>query len=91
MISWACGTHAGRPTGGFGGAPYGATKRSTGCVECTGRMRTVPLGPSVGLPMGPPSAVLGVRDACGRKHWDLRWGSLCGHEALYWVCGTHAD
>eukprot|EP00959_Pyramimonas_sp_CCMP1952_P017173 364563-Pyramimonas_sp.AAC.1 len=40
-----------------------ATKRCTGFP---GRMRTVALGTSVGLPMGPRSAVLGVRDACGR-------------------------
>eukprot|EP00959_Pyramimonas_sp_CCMP1952_P455340 9471409-Pyramimonas_sp.AAC.1 len=27
MPNWVCGTHTGGPTGGFGGAPYGATKR----------------------------------------------------------------
>eukprot|EP00959_Pyramimonas_sp_CCMP1952_P321924 6736176-Pyramimonas_sp.AAC.1 len=31
--SWVCGTHASGPTGGFGGAPYGATKRCTGWVK----------------------------------------------------------
>eukprot|EP00959_Pyramimonas_sp_CCMP1952_P036438 762766-Pyramimonas_sp.AAC.1 len=44
----------------------------------------------MGLPMGPRSAVLGGGDACGRSNWDLRWGPLWGHEALYWVCVTHA-
>ena len=23
---------------------------------------------------------MGVRDACGLRHWDLRWSSLWGHE-----------
>eukprot|EP00959_Pyramimonas_sp_CCMP1952_P203493 4255315-Pyramimonas_sp.AAC.1 len=23
---------------------------------------------------------MGVRDACGHIHWDLRWGSPWGHE-----------
>eukprot|EP00959_Pyramimonas_sp_CCMP1952_P063189 1320553-Pyramimonas_sp.AAC.1 len=23
---------------------------------------------------------MGVRDACGRQHWDLRWSPLRGHE-----------
>eukprot|EP00959_Pyramimonas_sp_CCMP1952_P424425 8889616-Pyramimonas_sp.AAC.1 len=62
--------------GTFGGAPYGATKRCTGCggtspyeatkrcTGCAGRMRAPPLGP--------------------------RWRSLWGHEALYWVWRTHA-
>eukprot|EP00959_Pyramimonas_sp_CCMP1952_P164479 3438670-Pyramimonas_sp.AAC.1 len=54
-------------------------------------MRTVPRGPSVELPMGPRSAVLGGGTACGLRHWDLRWSSLWGHEALYWVWETHAD
>eukprot|EP00959_Pyramimonas_sp_CCMP1952_P009017 188107-Pyramimonas_sp.AAC.1 len=35
------------------GLPIGATKR---CNGCAGRMRTVALGSSVGLPMGPRSA-----------------------------------
>eukprot|EP00959_Pyramimonas_sp_CCMP1952_P386450 8099088-Pyramimonas_sp.AAC.1 len=29
-------------------------------------------------------------DACGRCHCGLRWSSLRGHEALYWVGLTHA-
>eukprot|EP00959_Pyramimonas_sp_CCMP1952_P038236 800201-Pyramimonas_sp.AAC.1 len=37
---------------------------------------------------------MGVRDACGLRHWDLRWSSLWGHEACEgvpkWVCVTHA-
>eukprot|EP00959_Pyramimonas_sp_CCMP1952_P033345 699621-Pyramimonas_sp.AAC.1 len=28
---------------------------------------------------------LGVRDACGRSHWRLRWSFLWGHETLYWA------
>eukprot|EP00959_Pyramimonas_sp_CCMP1952_P164707 3442898-Pyramimonas_sp.AAC.1 len=40
----------------FGGAPYGATKR---CIERGKRMLPQPLGPSVELPVGPRSVVLG--------------------------------
>eukprot|EP00959_Pyramimonas_sp_CCMP1952_P367685 7701632-Pyramimonas_sp.AAC.1 len=32
-----------------------------------------------------------LRGACGRSHWVLRWKSVWGHGALYWVCRTHAD
>ena len=47
-------THAGPATGAFGGAPYGATKRVRGVPKWGGGgMRTLPLGPSVELPMGP--------------------------------------
>eukprot|EP00959_Pyramimonas_sp_CCMP1952_P231792 4844439-Pyramimonas_sp.AAC.1 len=53
-------------------------------------MRAVPLGPSVELPMGPRSAALGGGTACGLCHWDLRWSSLWGHEALPWVGELHA-
>eukprot|EP00959_Pyramimonas_sp_CCMP1952_P162607 3399628-Pyramimonas_sp.AAC.1 len=61
-------THAGGASGTFGGFPYGATK-SLYCVDetqgagvvlgCGGRVRAVPPGPSVELPMEPRSAVLG--------------------------------
>eukprot|EP00959_Pyramimonas_sp_CCMP1952_P060282 1259534-Pyramimonas_sp.AAC.1 len=37
--------------------------------------------------MGPRTAVLGVRYACGRSHWGLRWSAL-GHETLHWVGET---
>eukprot|EP00959_Pyramimonas_sp_CCMP1952_P098776 2064840-Pyramimonas_sp.AAC.1 len=40
--------------------------------------------------MGPRSAVLGAADACGPPHCGLRWSSIWGHEALYWVWRTHA-
>eukprot|EP00959_Pyramimonas_sp_CCMP1952_P297644 6226620-Pyramimonas_sp.AAC.1 len=53
-------------------------------------MRAALLRPSVELPMGPRSAVLGGGDACGLRHWDLRRSSLGGHEALYSVGETHA-
>eukprot|EP00959_Pyramimonas_sp_CCMP1952_P178509 3731287-Pyramimonas_sp.AAC.1 len=33
MPNWAWGSHAGGPTGGFGGTPYWATKRCTGSVR----------------------------------------------------------
>eukprot|EP00959_Pyramimonas_sp_CCMP1952_P249373 5212682-Pyramimonas_sp.AAC.1 len=33
MPNWVWGTHAGGPTGGFGGAPYGAAKRCAGWVK----------------------------------------------------------
>eukprot|EP00959_Pyramimonas_sp_CCMP1952_P113792 2379094-Pyramimonas_sp.AAC.1 len=39
------------------------------------RMRPLQLGHAVELRMGPGSAVLGGRDACGRGHWDFRWSS----------------
>eukprot|EP00959_Pyramimonas_sp_CCMP1952_P259683 5429624-Pyramimonas_sp.AAC.1 len=56
------GTHAGGPTGGLGGAPYG-TAKPLGGWKCQighgGRTRAVILGTSVELPMGPRSAVLG--------------------------------
>eukprot|EP00959_Pyramimonas_sp_CCMP1952_P032463 681321-Pyramimonas_sp.AAC.1 len=52
-------------------------------------MRTLPLEPSVELPLGPRSAVLAGGDApC---HWSLRWSSVWGHETLSWVAVTHAD
>eukprot|EP00959_Pyramimonas_sp_CCMP1952_P067994 1419024-Pyramimonas_sp.AAC.1 len=57
------GTHADGPTGGFGRAPYGARDGVLGGSKCPitfpGRMRTVPLGASVELPVGPTPAVLG--------------------------------
>eukprot|EP00959_Pyramimonas_sp_CCMP1952_P107789 2253867-Pyramimonas_sp.AAC.1 len=61
MPNQAFATQEDGPTGGFGEAPYGATKRCSGWVkkcqiECAGRTRTVPLGASVELPMGPRSA-----------------------------------
>merc|ERR1712091_640988 len=61
-LSWVGDTHADTPTGAFGGAPYGATKRCPGWGR---RMWTPPLGPSVELTMGPRNAVLGGGDACG--------------------------
>ena len=84
---WVWRTHAGTPTGAFGGAPYGATKR---CAGCGGRMRAPPLGPSVELPMGPRNAVLGGGDACAPPYLDLRWSSLWVHETLCWVWRAHA-
>ena len=47
-------------------------------------MRTLALGPSVELPIG-PRTVRGVRQngaavPCGPSHWGLRWSSLWGHE-----------
>eukprot|EP00959_Pyramimonas_sp_CCMP1952_P127702 2671057-Pyramimonas_sp.AAC.1 len=42
-LYWVRETHASTATRAFGGAPYGATKRCTGCGK---RMRTPPLGPS---------------------------------------------
>eukprot|EP00959_Pyramimonas_sp_CCMP1952_P305382 6390696-Pyramimonas_sp.AAC.1 len=60
MPDWVWGTHAGGPNGGFGGAPYGATERCNGWATMPhrvwGRMRTAPLGASVGLPMGSRNA-----------------------------------
>ena len=46
--------HANPATGAFGGAPYGATNCVSGAPQCGGAaMRTLTLGPSVELPMGP--------------------------------------
>eukprot|EP00959_Pyramimonas_sp_CCMP1952_P026977 566469-Pyramimonas_sp.AAC.1 len=42
-------------------------------------MQTPPLRPSVELPMGPRSALLGWGAACEHRHW--------GHEAPYYVEG----
>ena len=51
------GTHVSAATGAFGGAPYGATKRVRGVPTWIRvRMRTLPLEPSVELPMGPRNA-----------------------------------
>eukprot|EP00959_Pyramimonas_sp_CCMP1952_P438571 9181666-Pyramimonas_sp.AAC.1 len=58
------GTHAGGSVGTFGGASYEATKRCTGCA---GRVRAVPLGPSVGLLRGPRNTALGGGNACGHR------------------------
>ena len=50
----ARGRHANSATGAFGGAPYGATILVRGVPKWGGApMRTLPLGPSVELPMGP--------------------------------------
>eukprot|EP00959_Pyramimonas_sp_CCMP1952_P122429 2559479-Pyramimonas_sp.AAC.1 len=38
MPSWVLGAHAGGPTGGFGGAPYWATKCYAGWVEMPNSM-----------------------------------------------------
>eukprot|EP00959_Pyramimonas_sp_CCMP1952_P168900 3528483-Pyramimonas_sp.AAC.1 len=59
------GRHANVATGTFGGVPYGATKRGT---EWGGRMRTPPLGPSVELPVGSRSPVLGGGGAWEHRH-----------------------
>eukprot|EP00959_Pyramimonas_sp_CCMP1952_P034287 718664-Pyramimonas_sp.AAC.1 len=67
MQDWLCGTHAGGPTGSFGGAPYEATKCCTGWVnmpnrsfwDVSGRSHWGFRGASVELPMGPRNAALG--------------------------------
>ena len=54
------GRNANPATEAFGGTPYGATKRVRGVPKWGGAaMRTLLLGPSVVLPMGPRNAVLG--------------------------------
>ena len=86
--------HADPPTGAFGGAPYGATSDAPHGNICSGRRecatRTLPLGPSVELLMGPRNAALGGGTACEPPHWGLRRSSLWGHEPLPWVGETHA-
>eukprot|EP00959_Pyramimonas_sp_CCMP1952_P336861 7053739-Pyramimonas_sp.AAC.1 len=69
-------------------------------------MRTPPLGPSVELPMGPRSAVLGegnrirtpplgpsVELPMGPRNAALGGGTACEHrhETLYWVGGTACE
>eukprot|EP00959_Pyramimonas_sp_CCMP1952_P285074 5960513-Pyramimonas_sp.AAC.1 len=41
--------------------------------------------------MEPRSAVLGRGDACGHRHWGLRWSSVGGCETLCLVGETHVD
>eukprot|EP00959_Pyramimonas_sp_CCMP1952_P137983 2888166-Pyramimonas_sp.AAC.1 len=48
MPNWVCGTHAGWPTGGFGGARYGAANR---CTEWVSMPRWV-CGTHAGGPFG---------------------------------------
>eukprot|EP00959_Pyramimonas_sp_CCMP1952_P117772 2462148-Pyramimonas_sp.AAC.1 len=40
--------------------------------------------------MGPRSAVLSGRSACGHRHWGFRWTSPWGHETPCWVGETKA-
>ena len=81
LPKWRRRCHANPATGAFGGAPYGATIRVKGALKWGwNRVRTLPLGPSVELPMGPRSAVLGRGTACDRGHWGLRRSSLWGRE-----------
>eukprot|EP00959_Pyramimonas_sp_CCMP1952_P038450 804612-Pyramimonas_sp.AAC.1 len=54
-------------------------------------IRTAPLEPSVELPLGPRSAVLGGEDACEVRHWDLQWSFVWCHETLDCVGQTHAN
>eukprot|EP00959_Pyramimonas_sp_CCMP1952_P406591 8521785-Pyramimonas_sp.AAC.1 len=54
-------------------------------------MRTATLGPSVEVPLEPRNAVLGGGDACELRHWDLRWSSPWGPEALYWAGDTQGN
>ena len=82
MAGWP---HAAFPTGAFGGAPYGATKRVRNVPQWRGgRMRPFPLEPLVELLMGPRNAGGVCRNggvaAYELSHWSPRWGSLWGHE-----------
>eukprot|EP00959_Pyramimonas_sp_CCMP1952_P350747 7348652-Pyramimonas_sp.AAC.1 len=54
-LHWVWQVHAGNPSGAFGGRPYKATKRCTGCG---GRTRAPPLAPSMELPSGPRNTAL---------------------------------
>eukprot|EP00959_Pyramimonas_sp_CCMP1952_P441996 9252609-Pyramimonas_sp.AAC.1 len=81
MRNLACGgAHADGPTGGFGGAFYGAMKRCAGCVKLPNwACGTHVDGPTGGFGGAPywghetlywvgENAKLGFRDACGRSH-----------------------
>eukprot|EP00959_Pyramimonas_sp_CCMP1952_P312377 6538492-Pyramimonas_sp.AAC.1 len=77
-------THAGGPTGAFGGAPiYGATKR------CTGWWMTHAGGPAGafgGSPYGATKRCVGWWMAnAGGPTGAFGGAPLWGHEALYWV------
>eukprot|EP00959_Pyramimonas_sp_CCMP1952_P308419 6454529-Pyramimonas_sp.AAC.1 len=51
-------------------------------------MRAAPLRPSVELPMGPQSAVPGVANARGLRHWDLRTSSKRPFRAVLCAFGA---
>ena len=74
------GDHADAANGAFGGVPYGATKRLRGVPKWARRRHVDPAaGASVELLWGHETcercAEMGGADACGRRHWDLRWNS----------------
>eukprot|EP00959_Pyramimonas_sp_CCMP1952_P398210 8343173-Pyramimonas_sp.AAC.1 len=58
-------------------------------------MRTLPVGPSVELPLGPRSVrkvcQKGAGPPCEPCHWDPWWGSLWGHEPCEGRAGTDGD
>ena len=75
----------GPPPGVFGGGLYGATNRVRGVPKSGGHsMRTLPLGPSVEIPMGPRTVRRvcrnGAGTACGPSSWGLRLSSLWDQE-----------
>eukprot|EP00959_Pyramimonas_sp_CCMP1952_P292244 6111956-Pyramimonas_sp.AAC.3 len=65
-------THANPVTGAFGGAHYGATKRVKDVPTWAGNsMRTLPLGPSVELPIWDHDACEGCAETGGEPHANL--------------------
>eukprot|EP00959_Pyramimonas_sp_CCMP1952_P188478 3941824-Pyramimonas_sp.AAC.1 len=78
MLNWASRAHADGPTGGFGGAPSGATKRCTVVADACGHPRW---GLGCSSLWGRETLHWVGEHACGRLHWGRRWSSLWGHEA----------
>eukprot|EP00959_Pyramimonas_sp_CCMP1952_P031101 652139-Pyramimonas_sp.AAC.1 len=73
--------HANFPTGAFGSAPYGATKRVRGVPNWGGgAMRTFPLNLRWSSPWGHETCKglcrNGAAVPCDLSHWGFRWGSL---------------
>eukprot|EP00959_Pyramimonas_sp_CCMP1952_P104873 2192130-Pyramimonas_sp.AAC.1 len=62
-----CGTHADSPTGGFGGTPYGATKRYTGWAKMPYWVRGTHADGPTGALGGAPCRATKRRTGCWRR------------------------
>eukprot|EP00959_Pyramimonas_sp_CCMP1952_P007972 167043-Pyramimonas_sp.AAC.1 len=70
--------HANFAIGAVGGIPYGTTKQVNGVPKFTRtRMRTLPLGPSAELPMGPQHGE-GCVEMGGEPHANFAIGAFGG-------------
>ena len=92
-MRWAGWTHVNAATGAFGGAPYGATNRVRGVPKWVARTHVdSATGAFGGAPYGATNRVMGCADmggadACGHRHWGLRWSSQWGHETCEGCAG----